>query len=67
MIKLISSNPLQYEDEHGNEVSVQEIVCPEHGNKVKYIEHNGEIIMVRGKEVELLCDAWRKAVKGESS
>jgi len=63
MIRLVSENPLKYVDDEGNELKIEEIECPLHKNKVKFVRYKDEIIMVQGKQIEMDCEAWRQAIK----
>jgi len=64
MIRQVSEDPLIYENEKGEKLTAEKVVCPEHGNEVWYVRDGADIFFVKGDGAELFCEAWRKAVEG---
>jgi len=63
MIKQVSEKPLIYEDEAGNRLEAEKVVCPKHKNEVWFVRYQNDFVLVKAKAVELSCDAWKKAVE----
>jgi hypothetical protein len=61
--RLVSLQPLRYESDEGQEIPVKEVICPSHGNAIKYLEVDGEKLPVVVPESEDKCMTWRGLLK----
>jgi hypothetical protein len=60
MLKLVSENPLKFENENGDEVPVQTAVCSVHNTEVKFCVDSGVKVIVQTQNIdEFSCDAWK--------
>jgi hypothetical protein len=63
MIRLVGENPLKYENEKGEEVPVQTLVCSKHNNEIKFVVDGTTKIPVSVPAEEDACETWREELE----
>jgi hypothetical protein len=61
--KLVSIDPLKYENDEGQEMPLKEVTCPIHYGIIKYVEDGEEKLPVVIPDSEDKCESWRGLLK----